>query len=150
MGQLLGIARKPKSHASMDQVATAEIKVETGLEGDWRGTLKQRQVTVLARESWDAACDELGQAPPWTLRRANLLVEGVPLQETVGQRLRVGGVLLEIAEECGPCSRMDAQLDGLTAVLKVDWRGGVACRVIEGGAIAVGDSVELLDGKGDR
>ena len=146
MARLLKIARKPEAHSSMEEVAAAEIDVETGLEGDWRGTLKQRQITVLERESWDAACDDLGQAPPWTLRRANLLVEGVPLKESAGQRLRVGSVLLVITDECGPCSRMDAQLDGLTAVLKLDWRGGVTCQVIESGAIAVGDSVELLDG----
>ena len=146
MAQLLKIARKPEAHSTMEEVTVTEIDVETGLEGDWRGTVKHRQVTVLARESWDAACDALRQAPPWTLRRANLLVEGVPLRESAGQRLRIGGVLLEITDECGPCTRMDAQLDGLTAVLKVDWRGGVTCRVIEGGAIAVGDPVESLDG----
>ena len=58
-----------------------------------RATIKgikypRRGVTVLAREAWEAALAELGDAGDldWTARRANLLVEGVGAAARVGRR----------------------------------------------------------------
>ena len=45
--------------------------------------------------------------------------------------------------ETDPCSRMDEQHAGLRDALTPDWRGGVCCRVIAGGNVAVGDEVRL-------
>ena len=57
------------------------ICVEAGLAGDSKGArFPLRQITVLAREAWEAAAAALGDPDlPWTVRRANLLVEGVEL-----------------------------------------------------------------------
>jgi MOSC domain-containing protein YiiM len=146
MGTLLGIARKSGKRAPMEEIDAAQASEAAGIEGDYRGKPGDRQVTVLAREAWQAVCHELGEVLPWTLRRANLLVEGVNLPQRPGARLRVGGMLLEVTGECDPCTRMDEQRDGLTEALRPEWRGGVTCRVVEGGAISVGDPAELLDG----
>lgn len=146
MARLIGIAYKAKSEAPMETATAARIEVETGLSGDYSGRLfKKRQVTVLSKESWEAACAELGESLEWTRRRANLFVEGLPpLANSKGQRLRIGGALLEITEETEPCHRMDEVRPGLRKALSSDWRGGVCCRVLEGGDIAEGDSAELI------
>lgn len=39
---------------------------------------------------------------------------------------------------------MEKTKPGLKKTLTPDWRGGPFCRVISGGEIAVGDSVELI------
>jgi MOSC domain-containing protein YiiM len=39
---------------------------------------------------------------------------------------------------------MDKQHEGLRKALTPEWRGGVACRVLRGGDVAVGDDVALL------
>jgi MOSC domain-containing protein YiiM len=102
-------------------------------------------VTVIASEQWDDVCRELGAELDWTLRRANLLLHGVPLREATGRRLRIADALLEITGETVPCQRMDQNYNGLMTALASDWRGGVTCRVIKGGTVTVGDSAAIED-----
>ncbi len=143
MASLVDIAIHEKSRGPIERRDRSAVTREGGLEGDFRGTRSERQVVVLSREAWAAACADLGEELPWTTRRGNLLVEGVELSETTGRRLRIGGVLLEITGECDPCARMDAERDGLRRALTPDWRAGVMCRVVEPGEVALGDAVAL-------
>ena len=147
MGKLLGIAWKVESRAPMAEATAATVSGDTGVERDHRGQRDERQVTVVAREDWQKACDQLGTVVPWTVRRANLLIEGVALAESTGTRLRIADLVLEVTGECGPCTRMDEQHEGLTAALQPEWRGGVTCRVVSGGRIAVGDAVAEIRGE---
>ncbi len=142
-GKVLAIARRAKHRAPMELIDAATVSVEAGVEGDARGSLRGRQVTVLTKESWDAACTDLGRELPWTTRRANILVEGVDVAHTTGRTLRIGDLELAITDETDPCQRMEEQAAGLQAALAPDWRGGVTCVVGQGGAIRVGDAVEL-------
>ncbi|MGI9385679.1 MAG: MOSC domain-containing protein [Methyloligellaceae bacterium] len=146
IGRLVGIARKAKKRAPMEELEQVRITSEGGLDGDFRGSVRNRAVTVLARESWTAALADLAPAMdlPWTLRRANLLVEGIALPQLVCARLQIGPVLLEIMDETWPCARMEEQHPGLRKALIPDWRGGVVCRVLEGGEVTLGDDVEIL------
>ncbi len=127
----------------MQELEIRAVSVEAGLEGDFRGRSRDRNVVVLSREGWETACAALGEALPWTTRRANLLVEGVELLHGQGRRLRVGEVLLEITDECAPCARMEEARAGLRAALAPDWRAGVTCRVVQGGWLRRGDAVAL-------
>lgn len=140
-GLLLAIATKEKTRAPMQLHAALELTAR-GLPGE-RAHPAQSAVTVLSREAWDAACRELGASLPWTLRRANLLVEGVDLLGSAGGRLRIGALVLEISEETEPCRVMDALHPGLSKALAPDWRGGVSCRVIAPAEIRVGAAVQL-------
>ena len=142
-GKVLAIARRSRPRAPMETLDATTVTVEAGVEGDVRGALRDRQVTVLAKESWDAACADLGRDLAWTTRRANILVEGLALAETVGATIRIGDLELVITDETDPCTTMERQATGLKAALTPDWRGGVLCRVASGGDIRVGDVVEL-------
>ena len=75
--KLIGIALRSESRAEMEERQQIMITTAAGLAGDFRGSHDKRQVTVLSLAAWQAACDELGQSIPWTVRRANLLVAGV-------------------------------------------------------------------------
>ncbi len=141
MGTLLGIAIRDASRAPMQVVQEVVITPDDGLHGDYRGSVAHRQVTVLVRESWEAACAQLGVDLPWTLRRANLLIEGFPLADSAETHLRIGSVVLEVTGETVPCSRMEEAYPGLQNALAPSWRGGVTCRVVAGGAVKVGDPV---------
>jgi MOSC domain-containing protein YiiM len=142
-GRLLGIAVAPGKRKPLILVPQAAVSETTGVEGEARITTAGRRVTVLFREGWEAACAELGVDLPWTTRRANLLVEGMPVPQE-GARFAIGPVVLEVTEETKPCSVMEAAHRGLRAALKPAWRGGVCCRVIAGGTIRPGDAAAIL------
>jgi MOSC domain-containing protein YiiM len=142
MGELVAIARKGESRARMEEIDSVQVTLEVGLEGDHCDRRpKNRQVTVISADVWAEVCAELGAEIAWTLRRANLLVRGVDLPRREGARLTIGALELQIGMETAPCDRMDEQHPGLTAALKPDWRGGVACRVLNDAEIRIGDAV---------
>jgi MOSC domain-containing protein YiiM len=145
MGRLAGIARREKKRAPMETLKSAVISEQSGVADDFRGKPGNRQVSVLSTLAWQAACDELGENVPWTTRRANLLIEDLDLPQSAGQTIVIGEVHLRITMEVDPCSRMEEQAPGLKKALQPDWRGGVACVVLQGGKVIVGDAVTLID-----
>ena len=148
-GRLIGIARRAATRAPMEVIARAEVTLDAGIEGDFRGRIKpgsrgRRQVSLMEAGDWARATAELGVTLPWHSRRANLLLDGFDLPQTVGARIAIGGAVFEITTECDPCSRMEEIADGLYRALLPDWRGGALARVIAGGSLALGDAVTLV------
>lgn len=132
----------------METLLSASVTRESGVARDFRGRVRpdkfpKRQVLILAREDWELALAEVGTMVDWTVRRANLLVEGIKLPREWGTRIAIGGAVLESTVECDPCFRMDEQLMGLDAALRPHWRGGVLARVVEDGEIMIGDEVRI-------
>jgi MOSC domain-containing protein YiiM len=142
MGQLLAIARATVKRGPLTPASEAVIDLREGVAGDARGARRGRQITVVFRESWEAACRDLGVELPWTTRRANLFVEGVEVPRE-GKHLIIGTAIFEVTQETQPCQVMEAAHRGLRAALTPDWRGGVCCRVVKGGTIRVGDRVDV-------
>lgn len=140
-GRLIGIARAAELRAPMEQLQSASVSIESGIAGDIRGTKSGRQITILFREGWDDACRDLGVSLPWFTRRANLFVEGAERPRTIGGRISIGDVVLEVTRETDPCMLMEHFHKGLKAALTPEWRGGVCCMVIAGGDLNVGDGV---------
>ncbi|MCJ2186452.1 MOSC domain-containing protein [Novosphingobium beihaiensis] len=137
----------------MEELVSVAVTAAAGVQGDFRGAVRQgkvprRQVSLIEAESWTAALQELDiagdDAPPWYSRRANLCVSGLRLPREPGAVIAIGSdCRIEITMECDPCSRMDEIKPGLMAALTPDWRGGVLGRVLDDGAIAVGDDVRI-------
>ncbi|BCB27844.1 molybdenum cofactor biosysynthesis protein [Sulfurimicrobium lacus] len=141
--KLLGIAVKPVRLQPMQLRETGELSLQAGLVGDSRGKPGPRQVTLLSLAAWHTACNEIGVILPWTERRANLLVGDLPLYQSAGSRIVIGDAVLEITGETDPCERMTAVHPKLFDALVPEWRGGVCCRVLRGGAVTLGMEIEL-------
>jgi len=145
MGTLLGIAYKCETRGAMITCLAARVGMQTGVESDYRGSAGKRQVTVLSKSGFEAACAEVNQQLVWTIRRANLFIDGIDLVEKTGFFLCIGDLVLLITGETKPCFRMDEQCEGLKQALTPDWRGGVTCRVVREGVVTCGNRVILLE-----
>ena len=146
MAYLIGIAIKPQGETVMRELDSATISCEAGVQGDSRGKPGPRQVTLLSLADWQAACGELGIERHWMERRANLLVDALPLEQSTGQQIQVGDAVLEITGETDPCHRMESLHPGLFKALAKGWRGGVTCRVLSGGEVRPGVEVSTRRG----
>jgi MOSC domain-containing protein YiiM len=145
-GKLLGIAYKTGTRQPMIEVEESVITIENGLQNDYKGSMSpKRQITVLSKKDWETACNEVKENLYWTKRRANLYIDEFDFIDSKGKQFKIGDeVILEITGETKPCYRMDEEVVGLMMALLRNWRGGVTCKVIKGGTINIGDSIELI------
>jgi MOSC domain-containing protein YiiM len=127
----------------MEILKTGLVSVAAGLAGDSKGLkFPLRQITILAREDWQAALIDLGNpALDWTTRRANFLVESITLPRGKYSVISIGEVVLEVTDQTTPCALMDHFYLGLRKALAPQWRGGVTCKVVQGGVVKNGDAV---------
>jgi MOSC domain-containing protein YiiM len=117
-----------------DEVFAVENK---GLRDCIHGrTGSARQVLLMDLET----LEEFSIAPGRV--RENITTRGIALGAlALGQRLRVGEVLLEVTKPCEPCHLMDEIRQGLQDAIR--GRRGLLCRVIQAGRIRRGDRVEI-------
>jgi len=141
-GRVEAIWIKRAKLGPMDPVQRATAVEQRGLVGNANqgGT---RQVTIIEKEVFDRLKDTLGPAVDPSMRRANVMVSGVRLQERRGHKLHLGECIIELVGETRPCERMDEALQGLRKALEPEWSGGAYGRVVQGGEMRVGDEVWL-------
>jgi len=144
MGQVLGIWVKRSHGGVMDARAEAELVAGRGLAGD-ATTGGRRQVTVLSAERWRALTAHLPGPPDPAVRRANLLIDGVDLDDSRGRVLAIGDARVRIFGETRPCHQMDEVCPGLQAALSPPWGGGAFGEVLADGEIRVGSAVSWVD-----
>jgi len=100
-----------------------------------------RQVLLMDLET----LEEFGIAPGRV--RENITTRGIALGTlSLGRRLRVGEVLLEVTRPCEPCHLMDEIRQGLQEAIR--GRRGLLCRVVESGRIRRGDRLEVIEEAG--
>ena len=141
-GRIEAIWLKRAHRGPMDPVPEAELVAGHGLVGDANATRTKRQVTLIEADLWDRVRAELDHPDlDPGLRRANLLIRGLPLAESRGRTLLVGPARILVHGETRPCRLMEDAHPGLQAALDPQWRGGVYAEVLEGGGISIGDEV---------
>jgi MOSC domain-containing protein YiiM len=137
---IAGIWTSPgRKSGRMDRHERVHALTEHGLDGCAHARPGgKRQVLFASSEHLDAVGVEPGRI------RENFTVEGEDVQEwPVGQVVRVGSAVFEVTMVCDPCERMDEIRPGLQGEL--EGRRGMLARVREGGEVALGDRIELLE-----
>ena len=127
----------------MNPVDSATFIEGFGIEGDRHavksGARTVRQVLLMDEDTLEGFGLGIGQV------RENVTVRGIDLHEVpAGQRLALGdNVVVEITQFCAPCERMEEVRPGLREEL-FEQRGMLAT-VISGGAVNVGDQVQVVE-----
>lgn len=138
MPKVLHLFRAPKKCLPMESLHSATAVVDRGFSGCAHArAASKRQVLLVDRETLDAMDLQPG------IVRENITTDGLNVNGLpIGQRLRVGGALLEVSAVCTPCDQLEKVRPGLRR--EIYGRRGMLCRVIEGGEIRRGDSIEKL------
>lgn len=124
-----------------------------GLQGDEIADLKHhggvdQAVYAYAREDLDAWEAEIGRPLRSGEFGENLTTAGLDVQNArLGDRWRVGPVLLEVAGVRIPCSVFQGFVDERAWVKRFTQKGipGAYLRVVEEGVICAGDEVEVVE-----
>lgn len=144
-GRVEWIGLRPARDVLMREVAEVFATAGKGLSGDRYGSATgKRGLTLVQAEHLPVIATLSGheRVAPSLLRR-NLVVSGIPLIALKGRRFRIGDVLLEGTDPCDPCSRMEAAL-GPGGYNAMRGHGGLCARILEGGVMRVGDTLEAL------
>ena len=144
-GVVRWIGLRPGRRTPLVAAESATLAPDGGLEGDHYGKPGgRRQVTLIAAEDIAAIVGFLRRdsVEPGDLRR-NIVTAGINLAALKGRRFSIGTAVLEATGECHPCSRMEETF-GPGGYNAVRGRGGITARVLTGGMVRVGDTVERL------
>jgi MOSC domain-containing protein YiiM len=124
----------------------------TGLVGDQIVNTKNhggvdQAVYVYGRPDYDAFEAELGYALPNGIFGENLTISNLTSASfTIGDRLHIGQVVLEVTAPRTPCESLNARMKDNQFVKRffAADRPGFYCRVITPGTVRLGDSVQYV------
>ena len=152
-GTVESIHIAPAAGAPMLPVSQVRAVAGVGLEGDryaagtghYSGDAKvDRDLTLIEAEEIEALADRAGIVLAAGETRRNVTTRGIRLNELVGRRFRVGGVLCEGTRLCEPCQYL-TELLGKPVLEPLVHRAGLRARILTDGEIALGDEVVVLD-----
>lgn len=127
-----------------EQVASALLRENWGIEGDAHAGEWHRQVSLLAAES----IEQMRLLMPeitYGMFAENLVTKGIDVATLrVGDQLRVGGnVLLTITQIGKECHNGACAIQQTTGKCIMPTEG-LFCRVLHGGEVCTGNSVEVV------
>ena len=138
MPSVAHLFRAPKRRLSMEEVETVEVVADLGFTACAHARKSgSRQVLLVDKETLDAM-----ELRPGIIRE-NITTEGLNVKGlALGQRLRIGTVLLQVGAVCTPCDQLEKVRPGLRR--EMYGRRGMLCRVLEGGTIRPGDAIQRV------
>jgi MOSC domain-containing protein YiiM len=139
-GIVVSLQLCPGYRKPMQMVEEAEAIPNLGLKNDKHALPdSSRQVLLIEKET----LDEL-QILPGEVKE-NITTTGMDLMRLQHRdRLMIGdSVILEVTKACSPCSRMEEIRPGLK--LQLAGRRGMLTRVIHGGIVRRGSTIQLID-----
>jgi MOSC domain-containing protein YiiM len=137
MAKVLHLFRAPRKRAPMEELATARVVENVGLEGCAHARPNGKRQVLLV----DAETLRKMELAPGIIRE-NITTEGLDVNGLkIGQRVRVGEVELVVSAVCEPCELLEEVRAGLQEAM-VGQRG-MLCRVVSSGRLRAGDEIEV-------
>ena len=141
-GKLLHVCISAKKGIAKHDVPSARITVEHGMEGDAHAGGWHRQVSLLTHVDIEAMRAKGLVLEPGAFGE-NLVIDGLLTDDLgVGSRLRIGPVLLELTQIGKVCHTRCAIYYSTGDCIMP--RTGLFARVLEGGELVPGASVEIV------
>lgn len=138
MASVAHLFRAVKRGLPMSEMEAANVVTDFGFAAcrhARRGS--KRQVLLVDQETLDSMDLEPG------VIRENITTQGLNVNGlAVGEQLRLGSVILEVSMVCTPCDLLEKVRPGLRR--EIYGRRGMLCRVLEGGILRPGQSIERL------
>jgi MOSC domain-containing protein YiiM len=146
--------KTPRAFLPMRTFPEIELIASRGIDGD-RYLIGQetgfyshkpeegRQITLFEIETLEALKRDHGIDMLPEEHRRNVTVEGVPLNQLVGRRFRLGETIVEATRLSTPCRHIEEIL-GKPVFDPMINRSGLNCKIIVGGTLRVGDTVRPI------
>jgi MOSC domain-containing protein YiiM len=124
------------------------VRQDAGIEGDRYFDAANRrgpdyQLSLIELENIEAFNAAYGLKFPPDAPRRNVVTTGIRLNDLCGQRFRIGSVVLEGLELCEPCRLFQVRTDPRALEFFMG-KGGLRTRVLTGGVLEVGGSIDTV------
>ena len=153
-GSIITIQIAAEEGGELQPLDTAELVAGCGIKGDRHfsedGSSADEALTLIEAEQVDLFNELTGLSIAPHDTRRQIVTRGVALNDLIGVRFRVGDVEVEGVELCEPCAYL---ADHLTEQFRITGisppeivkglahRAGIRARILNDGAIRVGDPV---------
>ncbi len=152
MSVVLHLFIAPARGAPMQSLGSVEALADTGLAGDRYASLRSRnsgdradptrEVTLIESENLEYFFEQTGHRLAMSDSRRNIVTAGIRLNDLCGRRFQIGAATFEGIELCEPCNPLKRRTHPeLVRVLR--HRGGLRARIVQGGAVSVGDAIHV-------
>lgn len=154
-GQVRAIHLAAVEGAPMQVQERAELVAGKGIVGDRnfceQGTEPAEQVTLVEEEQVEYFNRRCGRSIETADTRRNVATRGIDLNALVGRDFMVGSARLRGVELCEPCATIGGLLQtksqsAAEVVRTLRGRAGLRASIVEGGVVALGDPIRLVDG----
>lgn len=143
MGKIIAVCTSERKGMKKKNVGEGILKVGFGLEGDAHGGDWHRMVSLLGVESIKKMKDKGADVGPGDFAE-NLTTEGLELFTLpIGTKLKIGatsiGEVTQIGKQCHTTCEIFKQVGECVMP-----KEGIFIRLLEGGAVRSGDSIEVI------
>ncbi|MNM39976.1 MOSC domain protein [compost metagenome] len=141
MGRVVAICTSVKKGTKKKEVKEIELVEDFGLKGDAHGGKWHRQVSLLAKEEIDSFNKKGGKVVYGDFGE-NLVTEGIDLASlSVGDKVIIGDALIEITQLGKKChDKCEIFYSVGECIMPTK---GIFGKVLKGGAISLGEKIEL-------
>ena len=138
-GRVVAVCTSKEKGTVKQNVGSARLVEEYGIEGDAHGGFAHRQISLIAAEDIESMRAKLPNLVPGSFAE-NITTEGLDLTSlSVGDRLEAGECILEVSQIGKEChSRCEVFRFSGDCIMP---KKGIFCRVLRGGNVKTGDGI---------
>jgi len=142
----LGIAKD--NNKDITEVDTIEVLANKGVVGDRHFDEYNdpyNQLTLIESENIDYYNTKYGLDIPYKDFRRNIITKGIPLNDLIGKKLKIGKAIAEGVDLCRPCRHLTEVLNQNNILKEFLRRGGLRCQILNSSKISINDEIEIIN-----